>query len=113
MHVHVAAPPVDVDPGEQPVQLDAPTSLYALLGHWGQVERPGCNWYVPAVQLVQVLATGAPMAVEKVPMVQLVQVVWPVRVWYEPAGQNKHATTEEEAPVATPYVPVAHGRHAG
>jgi hypothetical protein len=74
-------------------------------------DRPTKSWNEPAAHGEQASATGAPIEVPKLPTVQLVQVVWPCAVWYDPAGQNVQAVENVDAPVTVPKVPELHSWH--
>ncbi len=116
---------------EEPVQVEtvaAPTSAeYLPASQSMQTEDPAVGWYlpapqliqvlatvaptvveyVPAPQLMQVLATVAPTVVEYVPAVQLVQTVEAVPAAYLPAGHDVQAAAAEELDPTAPYLPAA------
>ncbi len=72
-----------------------------------QLVMPAAPPYVPAAQLVHVVAVEAPVATEYLPAEQLAHAVTPAVSWYFPAAQSVH---DEEA-AALEYFPAGQLLH--
>jgi hypothetical protein len=110
--VHALAPPEEKLPVLHAGHDDAPGRLYVLTGQEAQLERPVRGWKLPAPHGEHAEAIGAPMAVPKLPAVQLVHDVWPTSIWYVPCGQKVQPLGKLVAPVAVPNEPELHSVHA-
>ena len=53
---------------------------------------PTESWYMPGMQLLQVVERGAAGVAEYVPAAQAMQFVEPVAIWYLPAAQLRQFT---------------------
>ena len=108
-HTHAHKYSLKLSHTRAPTHTDKPAlDAYFPAPHDVQLEKPSVAWNLPAVQLMQVLATVAPTVVEYVPAAQLVQVLAPAVKEYLPAVQLVQVAAAEEVDPSGPYLPAAH-----